>query len=325
MWKKTIILTIVCVFALALVSIAEDRVPVKNELQKRFDRNRDGFIDRREQKPLQKFQEIRERIEKLRSMAREAEEKAKHFRAEAKELKEALKREIGRRQMAGRMEKMHAGLAELKEAIEHAKREGWHDKAAELHERAMRMTDEIKAHVKEAAKTALREKGHAIKNEIERLHAMAGKAKEAGYHEKAKAILQKVKNLQRQLRDVAKGAIFAFAPSMSGEREVRPTVTRHSAASQPAAERSGGERNSLKVMTLNVAHGRGDGPNQVLQKGKTIRANLDEIAAVLRRVGPDMAAIQEADGPSVWSGKVDQVSYLAEKAGFAYSVHGEHV
>lgn len=61
MWKKTIILTIVCVFALALVSIAEDRVPVKNELQKRFDRNRDGFIDRDEQKALQKFQEIRER------------------------------------------------------------------------------------------------------------------------------------------------------------------------------------------------------------------------------------------------------------------------
>jgi endonuclease/exonuclease/phosphatase family metal-dependent hydrolase len=127
------------------------------------------------------------------------------------------------------------------------------------------------------------------------------------------------------LAGVAIGAIFAFTPSMSGEREVKPTVRRHSAASQPAAERSGGESNSLKVMTLNVAHGRGDGPNQVLQKGKSIRENLDEIAAVLRREGLDMAAVQEADGPSVWSGKVDEVSYLAEKAGFAYSVHGEHV
>jgi endonuclease/exonuclease/phosphatase family metal-dependent hydrolase len=124
---------------------------------------------------------------------------------------------------------------------------------------------------------------------------------------------------------VAIGAIFAFAPSMSGEREVKPTVRRHFAASQPAAQGSAGKRNSLKVMTLNVAHGRGDGPNQVLQKGKSIRENLDEIADVLRREGPDIAAVQEADGPSVWSGNVDEVGYLAEKAGFAYSVHGEHV
>lgn len=127
------------------------------------------------------------------------------------------------------------------------------------------------------------------------------------------------------LAAVAIAAIFAFAPSMSGEPVVRPTVRRHSAASLPAADRAGRERNSLKVMTLNVAHGRGDGPNQVLQKGKSIRENLDEIAAVLRRERPDIAAIQEADGPSVWSGKVDEVSYLADKAGFAYSVHGEHV
>jgi len=280
-------------------------MPVKNELQKRFDRNSDGFIDRGEQKPLQKFLEVRKRIEKLRLMAREAEEKSKHFRAEAeeleralkrefeqptmagrmekmhaelkeaiehakreghhdkaaelherarimadeikahqreagekkfheaekrvvqlqemanqakqrgemdkaerlwaeaKELKGLLKREIEHRETAGRMEKIHAELAELKEAIEHAKREGQHDKADELRKKAERMTDEIKAHVKEAAKTALREKGHAIKNEIEHLHAMAAKAKEAGDHEKAEAILGKAKNLQRQLLDVA--------------------------------------------------------------------------------------------------------------------------
>ncbi|MHC4462501.1 MAG: endonuclease/exonuclease/phosphatase family protein [Planctomycetota bacterium] len=127
------------------------------------------------------------------------------------------------------------------------------------------------------------------------------------------------------LASVAIAGFYGFAPSMSGEPVVRPEVRRHSAASQPAVERSGGQRDSLKVLTLNVAHGSGNRPNPILQKGETVRANLDEIAAVLRRERPDIAAVQEADGPSVWSGKIDQVSYLAEKGGFAYSVHGEHV
>jgi endonuclease/exonuclease/phosphatase family metal-dependent hydrolase len=91
-----------------------------------------------------------------------------------------------------------------------------------------------------------------------------------------------------------------LVPSMGGEPQVQPKVTTHSAASLPAAESTRGQSSSLKVMTLNVAHGRGDGPNQVLQKGKAIKMNLDQIGAVLS-------------------------SYLAEKAGFAYSVRAEHV
>ena len=127
------------------------------------------------------------------------------------------------------------------------------------------------------------------------------------------------------LAAVAIAAVFMLVPSMGGEPKVRPKVTTHSAASLPTAESSRGQGSSLKVMTLNVAHGRGDGPNQVLQKGKAIKMNLDQIGAVLRREGPDIAAVQEADGPSVWSGRFNQVSYLAEKAGFAYSVRAEHV
>ena len=70
----------------------------------------------------------------------------------------------------------------------------------------------------------------------------------------------------------------------------------------------------MKVMTLNIAHGRKDGPNQVFQKARTIKSNLDEIAEVVNREKPDVLALQEADGPSIWSGGLDQVKYLAEKA-----------
>ena len=82
---------------------------------------------------------------------------------------------------------------------------------------------------------------------------------------------------------------------------------------------------SLRVLTLNLAHGRKDGKHQMLQRKGTIQENLDDVAALLRDVRPHIVALQEADGPSLWSGSFDHVRYLAEKAGYAYTVRGEHV
>ena len=82
---------------------------------------------------------------------------------------------------------------------------------------------------------------------------------------------------------------------------------------------------TLKVVTLNVAHGRRDGRHQALVSTKTIRSNLDEVASVLVRDAPDVVALQEADGPSIWSGSFDHVEYMAEQAGFAHSFRGRHV
>ena len=73
----------------------------------------------------------------------------------------------------------------------------------------------------------------------------------------------------------------------------------------------------LKVMSLNIAHGRKDGMNQLLLSGSTIRNNLDDIAAVLVQSGADIVALQEADVPSRWSGNFDHIALLAEKAGYA--------
>jgi endonuclease/exonuclease/phosphatase family metal-dependent hydrolase len=86
-----------------------------------------------------------------------------------------------------------------------------------------------------------------------------------------------------------------------------------------------GKRTFLKVMTLNVAHGRKDGRHQLFRKRDTIKANLNDISTVLRRTNPDLIALQEADGPSVWSGNFDHVQYIARDAGYAYSVRGDHV
>jgi endonuclease/exonuclease/phosphatase family metal-dependent hydrolase len=84
-------------------------------------------------------------------------------------------------------------------------------------------------------------------------------------------------------------------------------------------------RDTLRVMTLNVAHGRRDGFHQALQRRERIEKNLSAIAAELERVEPDLVALQEADGPSIWSGRFDHVHYLASSARFASYVRGEHV
>ena len=78
-------------------------------------------------------------------------------------------------------------------------------------------------------------------------------------------------------------------------------------------------------MTLNLAHGRRDGFHQALQRRARIEANLAAVAVQIARVDPDLVALQEADGPSLWSGRFDHVRYLAEAAHLPYHLRGEHV
>jgi endonuclease/exonuclease/phosphatase family metal-dependent hydrolase len=81
---------------------------------------------------------------------------------------------------------------------------------------------------------------------------------------------------------------------------------------------------TLDLMTLNVAHGRGTALNQMLVSASQHRQNLGEIAAILRDSGTHIAALQEADAPSLWSGKFNHVDYLAEASDYPFSVHGYH-
>lgn len=98
----------------------------------------------------------------------------------------------------------------------------------------------------------------------------------------------------------------------------------HASPALPTSYAGQVQRQSLRVMTLNIAHGRYNSANQRLRKNR-IESNLDDIAAVLKREQPDILALQEADGSSLWSGMFNHVEYLAEKAGFSYSIRGEHV
>ena len=80
----------------------------------------------------------------------------------------------------------------------------------------------------------------------------------------------------------------------------------------------------LRVVTLNIAHGRKDAVNQMLLSAEAIRANLRVLAGLLDRAQADAIALQEADAPSAWSGDFDHVEYLLQHSSYRCSVHGIH-
>jgi endonuclease/exonuclease/phosphatase family metal-dependent hydrolase len=95
------------------------------------------------------------------------------------------------------------------------------------------------------------------------------------------------------------------------------------AAGSPAPAPGAAPR--LRVLTQNLAHGRGTGLHQALQSGEAARATLDRLAAILARREPHLLAVQEADGPSWWSGSFDHVAHLARRGGWPYRARSAHV
>ncbi len=107
--------------------------------------------------------------------------------------------------------------------------------------------------------------------------------------------------------------------------DATPTVQSYQIASEQIPGVDDKRDGGLKVMTLNIAHGRGDSFHQLLQRTATTVSNLDGIATLLKDSGADVVALQEADGPSFWSGDFNHIDYLANNGSFSQSVHGMHV
>jgi endonuclease/exonuclease/phosphatase family metal-dependent hydrolase len=81
----------------------------------------------------------------------------------------------------------------------------------------------------------------------------------------------------------------------------------------------------LKVMTLNVAHARADGANQLLQSTDEAKSNLWQIIDVLNREKPHVAAFQEIDSNSFWNGRFNHTAFLAEGANYPHHFSGSHI
>jgi endonuclease/exonuclease/phosphatase family metal-dependent hydrolase len=80
----------------------------------------------------------------------------------------------------------------------------------------------------------------------------------------------------------------------------------------------------VKVMTLNLAHGRGNSFHQLLLDDAATLNNLHKISDLLCSERPDVVALQEADAASFWSGGLDHIAFLADSGNFNQHVHGRH-
>lgn len=81
---------------------------------------------------------------------------------------------------------------------------------------------------------------------------------------------------------------------------------------------------TLRILTLNVAHGRNQAANQVLLQKQDIEANLQRISELIKKTDADIVALQEADGPSGWSGNFDHVAWLARASGYPWHYRANH-
>jgi len=66
----------------------------------------------------------------------------------------------------------------------------------------------------------------------------------------------------------------------------------------------------FRLVTFNIAHGRGLTPLQGLTPRRRLQMNLVKIAALLHKLKPDVVALQEIDQCSCWAGNFDELEYL---------------
>jgi endonuclease/exonuclease/phosphatase family metal-dependent hydrolase len=121
----------------------------------------------------------------------------------------------------------------------------------------------------------------------------------------------------RALAPIAEALRKAPRPRFQGRS--KPTPLQAAAA---AIESKPGDQ--IRLFTLNVAHGRRQESHQALLSPDSLQQNLADVAATLRELAPDVVALQEADGPSAWSGNFDHVEMLAELAELAAHYRGNH-
>lgn len=85
---------------------------------------------------------------------------------------------------------------------------------------------------------------------------------------------------------------------------------------------------SLRIVTYNIAHGRGPGLNTPNDGGGSLeekRARLRRIGEALRNVRADLIFLQEVDFNTWWSGGMDQSAILAEAAGMPFRVEQRNI
>jgi hypothetical protein len=140
---------------------------------------------------------MREYAEQLRARAREAQELSDRLRRQADELDQVAKRQMDRGQGPQDMEQGQRELAEIKDAIGRAEREGRGQEAAELRRRA----EQLMGSFQPMQPGPGRDERQEIKGKIERLRDEARMAKEQGRVDDSQRAAQEADRLEQQVRE----------------------------------------------------------------------------------------------------------------------------
>lgn len=82
---------------------------------------------------------------------------------------------------------------------------------------------------------------------------------------------------------------------------------------------------TIKIMTLNIAHGRANGSHQLFQTRKNIEKNLTKIGEVVKKKDIDILCLQEVDNVSFWSGKFNHARFISKLTNLQNLLQGFHV
>jgi len=88
----------------------------------------------------------------------------------------------------------------------------------------------------------------------------------------------------------------------------------------PAADRNASTDSikMLRVMTWNIAHGRGIADSNWAESAKPKVSRVLQIAHLIKQQQADIVVLNEVDFSATWSGKFDQAKAIAEASGFPY-------
>jgi endonuclease/exonuclease/phosphatase family metal-dependent hydrolase len=120
------------------------------------------------------------------------------------------------------------------------------------------------------------------------------------------------------------GCSMLSNPDPIAQRTTELKVQHDQAADKPAVA-SLADKPTIKVLSLNMAHGRKDSFTQFFVDEAEFQQNLVDIAEFLKRENADIVTLQEADAPSSWSGNFNHVEFLAREAGYSWYTHAIHI
>jgi len=190
MWKRNdLVITILAmVFAFVLASQAQERPgggpPV--------------FRPERPMGPERPLPAIKEYARQLRERAREAQELADQLRRQAEELDQLARQGPMPGMRPGLMDPMQGELAVVKEAAEHAEREGRHEEAMEMRRHGEKLMDQMRSR---KAKPGMEERQFPeLRERIERLQNQAREAEAGGREEEARRLREEAEAVEVKMK-----------------------------------------------------------------------------------------------------------------------------